>query len=278
IFLQSTMLAIVSFGLTIVIITGGFDLSLSSVVPASGLVAAYLISQGWSVPAAFLVGLIPGLLVGFFNGFTVLWLGVSDFIATLGTMSIVKGVVYMQTEGRSLWQGITDEFLWLGRGTVLGIPVPVIVMFIIFGVMWVLLSQTKVGRHMYAVGGNPEAARLSGISVRGIKLLGFVLGGLLASVCGVMLASRLGAGQPSAGNTYFMDAIAAAYLGQSVSSRGQVHLLGTLIGVLMISTMNNGLILLGASYYFQDLIKGLVIIAAVAISSLGGRKSMGVKV
>ena len=269
IILQSTMLSIVSFGLTLVIIVGGFDVSLSSVVPASGVLVAYLLANGWSIPMAILVAILPGVVIGALNAFTILRLGVPDFIATLGMMSVVKGIVYMGTEGRSVWQNIPNSFLWLGRGHFGGIPVPVLIMFCIFGCLWVLMSQTKLGRRMYAVGGNVQAARLSGINVIGIKAFTFVLAGLLSAICGVLLAARLGSGQPAAGGTYFLDGIAAVFLGQSMFSEGQPHLFGTLLGVLIIGTMNNGFVLLGVSYFVQDLVKGLVIIMAVALSTAG---------
>lgn len=272
ILMQSTMLAIVSFGLTLIMIAGGFDLSLASIVPASGLIATFLVAKGWNVALACLTGLIPGVVIGALNALNILWLGIPDFIATLGMMSIVKGIVYMATQGRSIWHGITDDFTWLGRGTLLGIPVPVVVMFLIFAILWVMLSQTRLGRHMYASGGNAQAARLSGIDVRGVKAFTFVLGGVLAAICGVFLAARLGSGQPAAGGTYLLDGIAAAFLGKAVFSGGQPHLPGTLVGVLIISTMNNGLVLLGVSYFIQDLVKGLVLIIAVALTTVGSKE------
>lgn len=271
ILLQSTMLAIISFGLTIVIISGEFDASLSSIVALSGVITTLLLSNGWGIIPAFLVGLLPGIVIGFLNAIAVLWLGVSSFIATLGMMSSVTGIVYMITQGRSIWQSIPEDYLWLGRGYFIGIPVPVITLALLFLLLWFFLTQTNLGRKMYAVGGNAEAARLSGINVRKIRMLAFIIGGFLAALCGVLLASRLGSGQPTAGGTYFLDAIAATFLGQSIFSKGKPHLTGTLIGVLIIGTMNNGFVLLGMSYYIQDLIKGLVIVLAVAVATIGAK-------
>jgi ribose transport system permease protein len=274
IFMQSTMLAIIAFGLTLIVIVGSFDVSLASIVPVSGCLVAFLLSNGWSIPTAILVSLLPGIAVGAVNSFVILGLGVSDFIATLGMMSVLKGIVYMATEGRSIWRGIPDGFLVIGRGSVAGIPLPTLFMAVIFIMLWVMMTETKLGRRMVAVGGNVQAARLSGINVTGIKAFTFMLAGFLASIVGVVLTARLGSGQPAAGGSYFLDGIAATYLGASIFSKGQPHLLGTLIGVLIIGTMNNGLVLLGASYFVQDLIKGLVIIGAVALSTVGSGKNI----
>ena len=274
ILMQSTMLAIIAFGLTIIVIVGSFDVSLASIVPISGCLVAYLLTQGWSIPLAFLVSLLPGIVIGGLNAFVILGLGVSDFIATLGMMSVLKGVIYMATGGRSIWRGIPEEFLVIGRGSLGPIPIPVLLMFAIFILLWVMMTHTKLGRRMVAVGGNVMAARFSGINVTAIKAFTFMLAGFMAAIVGVVLTARLGSGQPGAGGSYFLDGIAATYLGASIFSKGQPHLLGTLIGVLIIGTMNNGLVLLGASYFVQDLIKGLVIIAAVALSTAGSGKNV----
>jgi ribose transport system permease protein len=261
---QSTIIAIVAAGITFVIISGGIDLSVGSIVALAGLVVADALHAGWPVPLAIVLGLAVGMAFGMVNGMLVTFGRLPPFIATLGTMSAGRGLALMYTGGSPI-SGFDSDFRFLSTGVIFGIPVPVLAMLGIFLVMHLILVRTKVGRYAYAIGGNEEAATLSGIGVVFHKTVLYTLCGLLSAAAGVILTARLNSAQPIAGTSYELDAIAAAVIGGTSLLGGEGTLLGTLVGALIMGVLRNGLNLLNVSSYLQQVAIGAVIIIAVFI-------------
>jgi len=274
ILLQASVMAIVAMGMTYVIISGGFDLSVGSIVALSGCVSAWVMLET-NVPLGIAAGIAAGAAVGYVNGIIVSHLKVNTFIATLGTMVIVRGVVLLITDGRPIVgeDGLPEIFLELGSGRFLGIHyliwVPVI-LFIIFN--W-LLHFTAYGRRLFATGGNTEAAFLAGIQVKRVVTSAYVWCGVLGGVAGVMLASRLQSGQPTAGEFYELTSIAAVVLGGAALHGGVGKLYKSMIGVFIMMVLANGLNLLNVHSYWQRVAVGLVIIAAAAADQIKSRRT-----
>lgn len=264
---QVSMVFIISVGMTIVIILAGMDLSVGSVAGLAGMITAGFLSAGHGVLVALLVGLLIGAAVGFFNGLVITKVGITDFIVTLATMSIAHGFIFAYTGGYPIYQNIPDTFLLLGQGYIGFVPIPVILALIAFIAGHFLLSRCRLGTYIYAVGGNREAARLSGINVDRIRLLGYVISGILAAFAGIIMTSRLGSGQPTAGDTFLFDAIGATVLGGTSLMGGEGTMFGTVIGVAIIGIISNGLTLLNVPFFYQEVIKGLIIVLAVAYNS-----------
>lgn len=272
IFLQASVMALVAMGMTFVIVAGGFDLSVGSVVALSGCVAAaVMLESHWVLGVG--AGIAVGALVGLFNGLVVTRLRVSPFIATLGTMVIVRGIVLLLTDGRPIVgiEGLPDAFLELGRGRFLGIPLLIWVPVVLFAVFSWLLHMTAYGKRIFATGGNREAAFLAGVEVNRVTASAYVWCGTLAGAAGVMLASRLQSGQPTAGEFYELTAIAAVVLGGASLRGGEGKLFKTIIGVFIMVVLANSLNLLNVHSYWQRVAIGLVIIAAVAADQLKSR-------
>lgn len=259
---QISINAIISVGMTLVILTGGIDLSVGSIVALTGSITAGLLVGGYAIFPAILMGLVVGSLLGLCNGLLITRAEIPPFIATLGTMTVARGLTLVYTEGRPI-TGMEEAFRFLGGGYVAGIPVPVIIMVLIFAVAYIMLKKTRLGRYIYAIGGNEEAARLSGINTKKILLSVYVLGGLLAGISGIIMASRLNSAQPTAGISFELDAIAAVVLGGTSLSGGVGTIGGTLIGAFIIGVLDNGLNLLNVSSFYQQIAKGLVILLAV---------------
>jgi ribose/xylose/arabinose/galactoside ABC-type transport system permease subunit len=255
--------------MTMVILTEGIDLSVGSVVALAGVVGADLIASGVPLPVAVLAAVAAGALVGLFNGASIVYLRVAPFIATLATMTAVRGLAYLYTDGVSVGN-LPDTFTRWGNGRIGPLPIPVLVAAVVVAGTWLLLSRTVFGRRVYAVGGNEEAARLSGVRVGRIKIGVYTLMGALAALGGVMLAARLGAGDPKAGQLFELTAIAAVVVGGTSLSGGRGTVIGTVLGALIIGVLDNGLVLLDVSAFYQMVVKGLVILAAVALDR-GGR-------
>ena len=250
--------------MTFVILTGGIDLSVGSILALSSAFVAGLMTDGTSAIIAVLAGLIVGAIMGALNGMVISLGKVAPFIATLATMTIFRGLTLVYTDGRpitGLGQG--GWFELFGRGYFWIFPVPVVTMLIAFAVLYFILKKTTFGRYTYAIGGNEEAAKLMGIQVNKVKIMIYSLSGLMAALAGIILTSRLNSAQPTAGTSYELDAIAAVVLGGTSLSGGRGWIVGTLIGALIIGTLNNGLNLLGVSSFFQLVVKGLVILFAV---------------
>lgn len=269
---QVALTAIIASGLTLALIVGEFDLSIGYQASLAGvLVVGLMVNQHLPPPIAIVAALAIGAAVGSINGLIVTKLGVNALITTLGTGTLVVGVNYAYSGSIPIALGLRPEFLQISLGQTFGIPNPIIAMILVLGLLWVLVNQTDIGQRMQAVGGNPEAARLSGIRVDQIKIIAFVLSGLCAAATGVLLSSRLGSAQITAGDGYLLDAFAAAFLGSAALRDGEFHILGTLIGVLTVGVGFNGLAIIGAPSYIQFFFKGALLIVAVALSTVARR-------
>ncbi|MDN7244957.1 ABC transporter permease subunit [Planococcus sp. 1R117A] len=263
---QVSMNALIAFGMTFVILTGGIDLSVGSILALTGAVTAGMMASGMDPILAMLLGLLLGAVLGAINGIIIAKGKVAPFIATLATMTIYRGLTLVYTEGRPI-SGLGDSmaFQMLGKGYFLGIPIPVVTMLISFGILYFILKKTTFGRRVFAVGGNEEASILSGINADRIKIYVYALVGLLAGLASLILTSRLNSAQPTAGEMFELDAIAAVVLGGTSLTGGRGWIVGTLIGALIIGVLNNGLNLIGVSSFFQQVVKGAVILLAVLL-------------
>jgi len=265
--LQISIIAILGFGVTIIIISAGIDLSLGSVMALVGMgTAAILTSSTPSIFLAILGGLLIGGIVGFINGITVAYIHLPAFIATLAMMSIARGVALVVTNAIPIYN-LPESFLFLGSGFLWGVPTPIYVMISLYFILDFILRKTKFGRYTYAIGGNEEATRLSGINIKRYKLLVYVVGGICTGVAGILFTARLGSGQPTAGVGYELDAITAAILGGTNLFGGSGNLIGTLIGAFVMGVINNGQALLNISSYVQNIVRGIIVILAVGIST-----------
>ena len=265
--LQVTSNALIAFGMTFVILTGGIDLSVGSILALSSALTAGLLGSGMPVMLAILISLILGCILGMMNGLLISYGKLAPFIVTLATMTIFRGATLVYTNGNPITKGLSDTFLFqfLGQGYIVGIPFPVIIMFIVFIVLYVLLHKTAFGKSVYAIGGNEKAAYISGVKLNKVKIIIYSISGMMASISGLIITSRLSSAQPTAGASYEMDAIAAVVLGGTSLSGGKGRILGTLIGALIIGVLNNGLNIIGVSAFWQQVVKGVVILIAVLI-------------
>lgn len=260
-------------GMTMVIILGGIDLSVGSVIALSGVVAAgCVVNFGLPEIVGFLAALAVGAIVGMFNGLVICKTDIPPFIVTLASMNIAKGIALVLTGGAPI-RCMTDGFKFPGAGYVGPIPTPVILMVIVYIIVVLMINKTQFGRHIYAVGGNVQAAQFSGINVSKVKFIVYTYTGIMAGLAGIVIASRLYSGQPTAGNGAEMDAIASVVIGGTSMSGGSGRIGGTLIGVLIIGVLNNGLNLLGVDSNFQYIVKGLVILLAVYVDFLRNKKA-----
>ncbi len=276
---QVSLIVIVGMGMTFILTSGGMDISVGAVVAFSGVLAAGLAVSGWSLPLAFLTASLAGGLIGLLHGSLIVWGGVSPIIVTLGTMFAVRGVAYLYTgsvsDGTSISVGLPDGFTNLGAGYVAGIPVPVIIAVVAVAVFWFLYNRTLLGKHTRAVGGNVEAARLSGVRVGRVLFSIYGITGLLAGACGVILASRLASGQPSAATGFEFDVIIAVLIGGTSLFGGKGTIIGTVIGALIIGVLSNGLTLLGVDSFWQQVVKGTVLVLAVLVDTQIQRRRAG---
>ena len=260
-------------GMTMVIILGGIDLSVGSIIALSGCIAAgTVVHYNLPIGAAILVGILVGLVVGTCNGFVIAKTTIPPFIVTLATMNIAKGLAYVYTGGKPV-RVLTKEWQFIGGGYISVFPMPVVILLVVLLITGFIMNRTQFGRHMYAVGGNTLAAKYSGINVAKVKFLVHVFIGALAGLAGVVLASRMYSGQPTAGEGAEMDAIAAVVVGGTSMAGGYGKIGGTIIGGLIIGVLNNGLNLLNVNSFWQYVVKGLVILLAVFIDYLRHNKS-----
>jgi ribose/xylose/arabinose/galactoside ABC-type transport system permease subunit len=264
---QAAIIAIVAVGMTFVIITGGIDLSVGSVLAFAGVVMASVLHLEVPVPLALAVALGTGLCCGLVNGALITVGRLPPFIATLGMMSVARGTALMFTEGRPV-SGFSGGFRSLATGELLGIPVSVVIMVGVYVVAHFVLTRTKLGRYTYAIGGNEEAALLSGVNVRLYKAAVYGLSGMLSGLAAVLLTARLNSAQPIAGMMYELDAIAATVIGGTSLLGGEGTVVGTLIGALIMAVLRNGLNILGVSSFVQQVVIGSVIIAAVLLDGI----------
>lgn len=255
---------LIAFGITCVLISGGIDLSVGSVVAASGVLAVRMANAEIPVIVCVLTALLFGAVIGIFNGLVISRTDLPAFIVTLSTQIIVRGVSYILTGGQPT-QCTNETFNNLGTGNWLAIPIPVVIVVITGVILFLIINRTGFGRHIYAVGGNREAARYAGVNVRWVQVRVFMISGITAALAGIVLAARLYSGQPAVGEGFERDAIAASVLGGTSMGGGIGTLGGTVIGVLIIGVLNNGMNLLKIDTYWQYVVKGAVILAAVYI-------------
>lgn len=271
--LQTSINGILAIGMTFVILTRGIDLSVGSVVALAGIVSASFVTSSatagiagapYPMVMALAAGIIVGIACGAVVGLIVSQFSVPAFVATLGMLSAARGATLIYGGGRPV-PGLSAEFRWIGTGNILGIPMPVILLALVFGISWWVLTRTRFGRYIYAVGGNPHAAKTSGLNVSRIRFLVYVISGALSGLAGMILSARTGSALPQAGIAYELDAIAAVVIGGTSLSGGVGRVTGTLIGALIIGVMNNGLDLMGIQSYYQQVLKGALIVGAVML-------------
>mgnify|MGYP000963246507 FL=1 len=267
---QISINVLLAFGMTFVLIVGGIDLTVGSVVGASGVAVVMLIEAGFPIPIAIICALLLGALIGLINGSIIAYTGMPAFIVTLSMQGVVRGVAYIITDGRSVASS-NKFFTTIGNSYFFGIPIPIYIVVFVMIIISIILYRTKFGRRMYAIGGNATAAKFSGIKIKSLVVRVYIISAVLSALAGIVLASRMYSGQPTAGQGYESDAIAAAVLGGTSFSGGIGTVGGTLIGALVIGVLSNGLNLLHISSYVQMVIKGIVIILAVGIDLFKNR-------
>ncbi|HET7727941.1 MAG TPA: ABC transporter permease [Candidatus Limnocylindrales bacterium] len=278
---QMSVIAILAIGLTVVIISTGIDLSVGSIVALSAVVATSLAQSqdatnlmypGLSVPVvvAVLAGLGVGALAGFTNGFLIAFFRIAPFIATLGMMTAARGLALIYSDGRPISR-LTDEYNFFGQGAILEIPVPIVLLVVVAVAAHVMLNNTRFGRYVYAIGGNEQAARVSGINLRRVKIGIYTFSGLLAGLGGIILSGRIGSGNPQLGTGAELDAITAAVIGGTSFSGGIGTVWGTIVGALIIGSLNTGLDLLNVSPFTQQVVKGVIIVLAIIIDERKNR-------
>lgn len=265
----------ISTGMTLIVLTAGIDLSVGSVLALCGAITAGLLRNGIEVPSgnlyigftllgAVIAGILTGSFLGAFNGWAITKFKVPPFVATLAMLTIARGLTMLWTQGFPI-SGLGDTFLYFGTGWLLGIPVPVWISGIIVLIAVLITNKTRLGRYIYAIGGNESASKLSGINVNRVKIIVYTIAGALAAIGGILVTSRLDSAQPNAGTSYELDSIAAVVIGGTSLSGGRGSILGTVQGAIIIGVLNNGLVLLNVSPFWQQVVKGFVILLAVII-------------
>jgi ribose transport system permease protein len=264
---QISILGTMAFGLTVCLVMGLFDLSIAAMATLGGYVATLLLVKypdSIAVPVAVFVSLAVAAAIGVINGLIVSYLGISAFIATLATGSIITGAVLGISDSKTIITGIPDEFMAIGQDAILGVSNPILIMLAVGFALWLLLEHTQLGRHLYAIGGSAEASRLSGIAVKRYAPFALAVCAACAGLGGLMAAAVLGAGRPQGvGDTYLLNAFAAVFIGASSLRPGKFHILGTLIGVLLIGVINNGLSVMGVPTYWQYIVQGVLLVIAL---------------
>lgn len=279
---QMSILAVVAMTMTIVMAMGDFDLSVGSVASLSGIAAALVFQATGSVPLGIFAALLLGLSGGAFNGLLISYFGILPFVATLGTLTVFSGTAFLISGGKTIFgSAIPEAFsnlakggvpLWQDGGQMLRFPGLVIFAAVVLGLVWFAMHKMVFGRHVYAIGGNVEAARLAGINVKAVRLIAFALVGLGAALAGLMLASRVASANPIQGAGLMLDAIAAVFLGMTMNDKNEPRVLHTLIGVAMLGLLSNGLTQLSINSYVREILVGLIIISAVGLSGFSKTK------
>ncbi len=271
----------ISVGMTLVVLMAGIDLSVGSVLALCGAVTAGLFKMGIELPSqnlyigftllgAALAGVLTGALLGFFNGFVITRFKVPSFVATLAMLTVARGLTMLWTKGFPI-SGLGEQFAYLGTGWLVGVPVPVWISAVVVAVAILISDKTKLGRYIYAIGGNENASLLSGINITKVKITVYTIAGVLAAVGGLMVTSRLDSAQPNAGTGYELDSIAAVVIGGTSLSGGKGSIWGTVLGAIIIGVLNNGLVLLNVSPFWQQVVKGFVILLAVIIDKANSK-------
>ncbi|KGU97453.1 branched-chain amino acid transport system / permease component family protein [Burkholderia pseudomallei MSHR4372] len=261
---QVSINAIIGVGMTCVILTGGIDLSVGSVMALSGTLAAGLLVAGANGAAALAAGIGVGVALGAANGLFVAFAGMPPIIVTLATMGIARGLALIYTGGYPI-DGLPDWIRFFGSGKVLGMQMPVLTMLAVYALAWLMLERMPFGRYVYAIGGNEHATRLSGVRVSRVKLAVYTFAGLTSALAALVLTGRLMSGQPNAGGGFELDAIAAVVMGGTSIAGGRGSIVGTLVGALLLGVLNNGLNMIGVNPYVQNVIKGAIILLAIYI-------------
>lgn len=275
---QVSMLAVVACSMTLVMVMGDFDLSVGSMASLAGIVAALLFSMGYPISVGVAAALLVGVLGGVFNGILVSFFGILPFVATLGTLTMYSGMAFFTSGGKTIFgRDIPTEFSGFARSGIeldqiglIGLKLPYLslVALLVLAVVWFILEQTIFGRRLYAIGGNQEAARLAGLKVRTLRLCAFAMTGFGAAIAGLMYASRVASANPTQGSGLMLDAIAAVFLGMTMSEEGEPRVLYSLIGVLILGILDNGLTQMSVDSYIREILVGAIIVTAVAFSSI----------
>lgn len=275
---QVSMLAVVACSMTLVMVMGDFDLSVGSMASLAGIVAALLFSMGYPISVGIAAALLVGVLGGVFNGILVSFFGILPFVATLGTLTMFSGMAFFTSGGKTIFgRDIPTEFSGFARSGIeldqiglIGLKLPYLslVALLVLVVVWFILEQTIFGRRLYAIGGNQEAARLAGLKVRTLRLCAFAMTGFGAAIAGLMYASRVASANPTQGSGLMLDAIAAVFLGMTMSEEGEPRVLYSLIGVLILGILDNGLTQMSVDSYIREILVGAIIVTAVAFSSI----------
>ena len=268
---QVAILAMIAAVQTVVMVVGDFDLSVGSLASLVGVITAQLLVGGMHPAVAVLIGLGAGVIAGAVNGFLVAYLGLSAFIATLATMTSFSGLALLLSSGTTVF-GLPDAFVWLGQGRLGMIPVPVVIAVVVALIVWFVLSKTVIGRSWYAVGGNAEAARLSGVKTRAVRFSAFLVSGFGAALAGIVLTARLASAHPSAAIEDSMNGSAAVFLGITLSRAGQPTIGGTVVGLGIVGVLSNGLNIMQVNSYVQQILTGLIIVLAVSLSRLSRKR------
>lgn len=275
---QISMLAVTAFTMTIVMVMGDFDLSVGSTASLAGIAAAVLFASGWPVWSGVIAALAVGIAGGLFNGVLVAYVGILPFIATLGTLTMFSGTAFLISDGKTIFgRDIPAEFSGFARSGLHlaeGVTVPsmTIAAALVLAVVFVVLEHTTYGRRLYAIGGNIQAAELAGINVRRLRLSAFALTGLGAAVAGLMYASRVASANPTQASGLMLDAIAAVFLGMTMGRQGEPRVMATLVGVLILGILDNGLTQMNVDSYVREILIGAIVVAAVAVSSYGRKR------
>ena len=264
---QIAVNGILAIGMTIVCLTGGIDLSVGSIVAFSGIIAAGMLRDtGYPIIIIVLAAIVVGAVCGLYNGYFVAYWNAAPFVVTLSMMTIARGMTYVYSDGRPI-SNLRTEFLTIGKGSIAGIPIPTLILVVVFILGSIMLTKLKFGRYVYAVRGNENAAMVSGINVKRIKMMVYVLSGIACGIAAIILTARVSAGLPQAGESYELDAIAATVIGGTSLSGGRGRLWGTIVGAVLLGIVNNGLDLLNVSSFYQQIVKGLIILGAILIDS-----------
>lgn len=266
---QISLLVIISIGATLVMSINEFDLSVGSMASLGGVMAALMAVAGVPMPLCFILPVLISLVIGWINGWIVARFRVLSFITTLGMSTVLSGLIYWLTGGATVFQNIPKSFAWLGTFKLGSIPLLSVLMVLFVVVFWFVMRHTVLGRKMYAIGGGEETAKIAGIDVRRYKNIAFALCAVLACITGMLIASRVGSANTTAGDGYFLKAYAAVFIGCTVSSKGVPNIVGTLIGAAILGILANGLTMLQMPSYMQDIITGGIIIFAVIMQKLG---------
>lgn len=268
---QVAVLALVAAVQTVVMVVGDFDLSVGALASLVGVMVAQLLVAGVDPVQAILLGLAAGLVAGAVNGFLVAYIGLSAFIATLATMTSFTGLALLLSNGTTVF-GLPDAFVWLGQGRLGPVPVPIVIAVVVLLLVWFVLSKTMLGRTWYAIGGNAEAAKLSGVNTKLVRFSAFLVAGLGAALAGVILTARLASGHPSAADPMMLSSIAAVFLGVTLSRTGSPTIGGTAVGLGIVGVLSNGLNLLQVNSYLQQVLTGVIIVLAVSLSRLSRKR------